>query len=188
MKMSVFRALLKFILVQITILSAFAANVMAENYTLSKKSKIGFEVTKFMVLSVDGVFKDFGGHLSLNENGDINALNIQVSSISVSTGKEKRDKFAREKLLNAANYPTIDFRLISYKPTTRKGTIQHGKITAKITMHGTTKNVPFTSEIDTAAKPLKITIKGKVNNKDFQMKGKMTTSNDVHLNLRTLWE
>lgn len=185
MKMSSFRALAGFALVKIIILSAFALGAEAAEYRISKDSKIAFEITKFMVLSVEGVFKDFDGVMSLDDAGKITALHIQAKSASVSTGKAKRDKFAREELLKSANYPLIDLKLVSYKPSAEKNGIVSGKVIAKLYMHGKTKDIEFSSSLNLATRAL--TLKGKINNKDFGMKGKFTSSNDVRLVLQTEW-
>ena len=81
--------------------------LFAKDYDIDKGSKVGFRITKYLIMSVEGVFKEFSGHLRLDENGAITALNIQAVSDSVSTGKAKRDKHAKEKLLNSAQHPFI---------------------------------------------------------------------------------
>ncbi len=160
--------------------------LFAKDYSIDKGSKVGFRITKYLIMSVEGVFREFSGHLRLDENGAITALNIQAVSDSVSTGKAKRDKHAKEKLLNAAQHPFIKLSLVSYKlksPNDKRT----GILVAKLTLCGKSKKVRFKSTLDTSQSAPKLSLEGSFNSKDFDIKGSLTSSNTVDLILDTAW-
>lgn len=158
-----------------------------KTFRLKNDSKIAFKITKLAIFSIDGEFKDFGGVLKLDDSGNITALNIAVSSDSISTGKEKRDIKAKEKYLNVTDYPYIKFSFISYESKSYEKGIAKGTLTAKLTMHSKSKKVSFESVLDTSTDTPSLTLVGKINSKDFGVKGRVTSSNTVNLNLQTKW-
>lgn len=168
-----------------------AVGLFGRDYDIDKGSKVSFEITKYAVLSVEGVFKEFSGHLGLDDSGKIVALHIQAVSDSISTGKAKRDKFAKERFLDAAKHPLVTLNFVSYTPKQAKkgdNSQKHqGTLVAKLTMQGKTRNIELQSSLDLSQATPKLTLKGKFNSKDFGVKGKMTSSNTVHLFLDTKW-
>ena len=168
-------------------LCALTLSLHGKDYALDKSSKIGFEITKYAILSVDGLFREFSGRLELDESGKITALQIQALSASVSTGKAKRDKFAREKFLNAAQHKFVALSFTSYTPTRSKGGKQEGKLIAKLTLQGKSKNIEFQSRLDTSQATPKLTLTGKFNSEDFGVQSSFARSNEVHLILETKW-
>ena len=50
-------------------LCALTLSLHGKDYTLDKGSKISFEITKYAILSVDGLFMEFSGRLELDESG-----------------------------------------------------------------------------------------------------------------------
>lgn len=157
------------------------------HFTLQNDSKITFKITKLAIFSIMGEFKEFGGALKLDNNGSISGLNIAVVGDSISTGKPKRDKKAKEKYLNVVDYPYIKFSLISYEPKSDEKGVTKGTLLAKLTMHGKSKGVRFESVLDRGSGAPKLTLTGKFNSKDFGVKGRVTSSNTVNLHLQTNW-
>ena len=168
-----------------------AVGAFGKDYNIDKGSKVNFEVIKYAIFSVGGVFKEFSGYLSLDDSGRITALHIQAASDSISTGKAKRDKVAKEKFLDAEKHHFVMLDLVSYTPKqAKKGdSLQkhQGTLVAKLTMQGKTKNIELQSDLDTSQAAPKLTLKSKFNNKDFGVKGKTISSNTVRLFLDTKW-
>lgn len=157
----------------------------ASEYALHKDSKLSFKLKKFAMIEVEGAFKQFSGALKLDENGFIEDLFMEVESQSLSTGSAKRDKKALdENFLNAQTYPKITLKFISYTPTEQKEGMQNGKLVAKLTLHGVSREVEFASAFEANSNSPKLTLTGKINSKDFKIKGSMTSSREIRLNLQ----
>lgn len=159
--------------------------VRASEYALHKDSKIAFKLKKFAMIEVQGAFKHFNGALKLDENALIGDLFVEIESKSLSTGSEKRDKKALDEgFLNAQSYPKITLEFVSYAPTELKDGAQHGKLVAQLTLHGVSKQVEFDSVLNAGSNAPKLTLLGKINSKDFHIKGSMTSSREIRLNLQ----
>ena len=157
----------------------------ASEYALHTDSKLTFKLKKFAMISVEGIFKHFNGSLHLDENAVIKDFFIEVESNSLSTGNAKRDKTALdENFLNAQSYPKITLKFISYTPTELKNGIWHGKVLARLNLHGVSKEVEFVSTFESNSNAPKLTLLGKINSKDFKIKGSMTSSREIRLNLQ----
>ena len=157
----------------------------ASEYALHTDSKLSFKLKKFAMISVEGVFRHFNGSLKLDENGLVSDLFVEVESNSLSTGSAKRDKKALdENFLNAQAYPKIMLKFISYTPTELKDGVQHGKFVAQLTLHGVSRQVEFKSALNASSNSPQLTLTGKINSKDFKIKGSMTSSREIRLNLQ----
>lgn len=157
----------------------------ASEYALHADSKIAFKLKKFAMIEVEGAFKHFNGTLKLDENALVEDLFVEVESKSLSTGSAKRDKKALdENFLNAQAYPKITLKFISYTPTEQKDGVWHGKLVAELTLHGVSRAVELASAFEANSNSPKLTLTGTINSKDFKIKGSMTSSREIRLNLQ----
>ena len=163
-----------------------AASCMAADYRVSEDSRIGFSVKKFLVKTVKGEFKVFGGNLRL-DGESIAAFSGEIQIASVSTNDAKRDKHLLEPdFFDAANFAQASFVMNSYEETGRNEGIE-GKITGQLTLHGVSKEVVFASVLSVEEKP-RLVLHTSLNIKDFGIEGSMMNSNNVEVALETLWD
>lgn len=170
---------------KVALLCLVALPLFGTDYHIEKGSKVGFEIGKYAILSVDGEFKEFEGYLELDEDGDITALHIQAVSDTVSTGKAKRDKFAKEKFLHPEEHKFLTLTLVSYAPKGDKSKAKNkGTLVATLALCGVVKRIELQSTLDTSGDTPKLVLAGKFNSKDFNKK---MTASTVRLNLNTKW-
>lgn len=101
------------------ILIATLSLLGAKEYSIDKtQSKVGFEGSKFLAVSVEGVFENYEGEVSI-EDGLITALKGKIAVDSVQSGNETRDEHIRgESLIDSQKFPYITFVMKEYKKLT----------------------------------------------------------------------
>jgi polyisoprenoid-binding protein YceI len=135
-------------------------------------STIEFRVTHMVVSKTTGRFTDYVGFVDMDaEAGTVTAIEATIKAGSVNTNHEKRDAHLRNAdFLDVEHYPTMTFKMKSYKKTADGYTA-----IGDFTLHGVTKEVTLVGHYNGAAKdPLGniragFSAEGKLNRKDFGM-------------------
>lgn len=112
----------------------------AQTWAVDKAhSKVGFTVTHLMLSEVDGNFKTFDAKIT-SSKPDLSDAVFEFSTDinSIDTGNERRDGDLKgERWFDAAKYPSLTFKSISFKKIADK----KYKVAGDLTMHGVTKPV-----------------------------------------------
>lgn len=118
---------------------------VAGNWTIDPvHSDVSFTVKHMMVSKVRGNFRTFSG--TLVTQGDItqSSVTAEVDLASFDTNNEQRDNHIRSKdFFEVDTYPTMTFRSSGI---TADG--DEHEIDGELTLHGVTKSVPLTVEIN----------------------------------------
>src|SRR3989442_14843114 len=93
-------------------------------------STIEFRVTHMVVSKTTGRFMDYAGFIDMDaEAGTVKAIEATIKTGSVNTNHEKRDAHLRNAdFFDVEHYPTITFKLKSYKKTA-EGFTAEGELT-----------------------------------------------------------
>jgi polyisoprenoid-binding protein YceI len=111
-------------------------------------SSVEFAVRHLGLATVRGRFKRLSGSVELDEEGRLQRIAATIDASSIDTGVEQRDAHLRSPdFLDAARYPTIEFRSTAVQP--RGDGTYH--LTGELTMRGQTHPVGFDVE---AAAPI----------------------------------
>ena len=135
-------------------------------------STIEFRVTHMVVSKTTGRFMDYAGFIDMDaEAGTVKAIEATIKSGSVNTNHEKRDAHLRNAdFLDVEHYPTITFKMKSYKKTAESYTA-----VGDLTLHGVTKELTLVGQYNGATKDpwgntrAGFSADGKLNRKDFGM-------------------
>lgn len=151
----------------------------AKDYTIdTAASKVGFEGSKFLAVGVDGVFTNYEGKVSIEDNA-ITTLHGKVVVDSVQSGNDTRDEHIRgASLIDSQQFPYITFVMKEYK----KLTDTTGEVIGTLEMHGVAKEVTLASTLESTPSGYTLTLKGKVDvKKDFGMESYAIMSNSVKI-------
>ena len=143
-------------------------------------STIEFRVTHMVVSKTTGRFTDYAGFIDMDaEAGTVTASETTIKTGSVNTNHEKRDAHLRNAdFLDAEHYPTITFKMKSYKKTS-----DNFIVVGDLTLHGVTKEVTLSGHYNGATKDpwgntrAGFSAEGKLNRKDFGMIWNKTLDN-----------
>lgn len=135
-------------------------------------STIEFRVTHMVVSKTTGRFTDYAGFIDMDaEAGTVKAIEATIKTVSVNTNHEKRDAHLRSAdFLDVEHYPTITFKMKSYKKTAEGYTA-----VGDLTLHGVTKEITLVGQYNGATKDpwgntrAGFSGEGKLNRKDFGM-------------------
>jgi polyisoprenoid-binding protein YceI len=135
-------------------------------------STIEFRVTHMIVSKTTGRFMDYVGLIDMDaEAGTVKAIEATIKAGSVNTNHEKRDAHLRNAdFLDVEHYPTITFKMKSYKKTAEGYTA-----VGDLTLHGVTKEIILVGQYNGATKDpwgntrAGFSAEGKLNRKDFGM-------------------
>jgi polyisoprenoid-binding protein YceI len=135
-------------------------------------STIEFRVTHMVVSKTTGWFMDYAGFVDMNaDDGTVTAIETTIKAGSVNTNHVKRDAHLRNAdFLDVEHYPTITYKMKSYKKTTEGFTA-----VGDLTLHGVTKNVTLAGRYNGATRDpwgndrAGFSAEGKLNRKDFGM-------------------
>src|SRR5579862_8741160 len=106
-------------------------------------SSVGFNVTNFLVTTVDGTFHTFRGKVSVGDSLPATRIEASADVQSVDTGNGSRDEHLRSAdFFDAAKYPRMTFT-----STQVWGTPDNLGIKGNLTIKGTTKEVVFSARI-----------------------------------------
>lgn len=135
-------------------------------------STIEFRVAHMVVSQTTGRFMDYAGFIDMDaEVGTVKAIEATIKTGSVNTNHEKRDAHLRNAdFLDVEHYPTIIFKMKSYKKTAEGYTA-----VGDLTLHGVTKEITLAGHYNGATKDpwgntrAGFNAEGKLNRKDFGM-------------------
>jgi polyisoprenoid-binding protein YceI len=133
-------------------------------------STIEFRVAHMVVSKTTGRFTDYTGFADMDaEAGTVTAIEATIKAGSVSTNHEKRDAHVRNAdFLDVEHYPTMTYKLKSYKKTAESFTA-----IGDFTLRGVTKEVTLVGRYNGAMKDpwgntrAGFSAEGKLNRKDF---------------------
>ena len=135
-------------------------------------STIEFRVAHMVVSKTSGRFTDYAGFIDMDaEAGTVTSVEATIKAGSVNTNHEKRDAHLRNAdFLDVEHYPTMAFKMKSYKKT-----VDNFTMVGDFTLRGVTKEVTLTGHYNGAAKDpwgntrAGFSAEGKLNRKDFGM-------------------
>ena len=160
-----------FLLLEVMILFPLVVHAEPARWNLDPEhSTIEFRVAHMVVSKTTGRFTDYTGFADMDaEAGTVTAIEATIKAGSVSTNHEKRDAHVRNAdFLDVANYPTMTYKLKSYKKTAESFTA-----VGDFTLRGVTKEVTLVGRYNGATKDpwgnvrAGFSAEGKLNRKDF---------------------
>ena len=143
-------------------------------------STIEFRVTHMVVSKTTGRFTDYVGVVDMDaEAGTVTAMEATIMAGSVNTNHGKRDAHLRNvDFLDVEHYPTMTYKLKSYKKTAESFTA-----VGDLTLRGVTKEVTLVGRYNGATKDpwgntrAGFSAEGKLNRKDFGLVWNKTLDN-----------
>jgi polyisoprenoid-binding protein YceI len=160
-----------FLLLEVMILFPLVVHAEPARWNLDPEhSTIEFRVAHMVVSKTTGRFADYTGFADMDaEAGTVTAIEATIKAGSVSTNHEKRDAHLRNAdFLDVEHYPTMIYRLKSYKKTAESFTA-----IGDFTLRGVTKEVTLVGRYNGATKDpwgnvrAGFSAEGKLNRKDF---------------------
>jgi polyisoprenoid-binding protein YceI len=149
-----------------------AAPAVAATYTIDRAhSGVGFKVKHLMVSNVRGTFNDFSGTV-VYDPADPQSWQVDatIQATSIDTGEPKRDEHLRtDAFFDVAKFPTLAFKSTGVTAN-KDGTFL---LTGDLTMHGVTKPVTLSLEVNGTIKDpwgttkAGFTATGRLNRADF---------------------
>jgi len=121
-----------------------AAHAEPVTYTLDPAhTQVAFSIDRFGFNRVLGRFEDVSGELILDEaNPASSSVRATIQVASIDTGSDTRDGHLREpRWLNAAQFPTMEFRSTSVRLTGERSAEVAGELTLLGQTHPVTLNV-----------------------------------------------
>ncbi|MBI4715982.1 MAG: polyisoprenoid-binding protein [Nitrospirae bacterium] len=176
------------------LLLAGSAQADMARYTVDPDhSSIEFQVTHMTVSKTKGRFDDYTGFIEMDpEKLAVKTIEATIQTASLNTYQKKRDEHLRgEDFFNAAKYPTITYKLKSYKKNgdgyAAVGDLTLLGVTKEISLDGSFLGVTKDPWGNTRAG---FSAEGKIHRKDFGMvwnklldNGGMVVSDDVLIKL-----
>jgi polyisoprenoid-binding protein YceI len=143
-------------------------------------STIEFRIAHMVVSKTTGRFTDYTGFIDMDaEDGTVTAIETTIQAESVNTNHVKRDTHLRNaEFLDVKQYPTITYKMKSYKKTSEGFTAM-----GDLTLHGVTKEVGLAGRYNGATRDpwgnmrAGFSAEGKLNRKDFGMIWNKTLDN-----------
>jgi polyisoprenoid-binding protein YceI len=161
------------VLLLLGVIVAFPLVVRAEpaRWNLdTEHSTIEFRVTHMVVSKTTGRFTDYAGFIDMDaEVGTVTAIEATIKAGSINTNHEKRDAHIRNAdFLDVEQYPTMTFKMKSYKKTAESFTA-----VGDFTLRGVTKEITLVGRYNGTTKDpwgntrAGFSAEGKLNRKDF---------------------
>jgi polyisoprenoid-binding protein YceI len=176
--------LLGFLLAQLATVPSFAQSSGYQYLPADQGSSIGFRI-KNLGFNTDGTFSGLQGKIVFDpQNAAADSFDVSVDAASVNTDNKIRDEhLKKDTYFDVGKYPRIRFVSTAVSPVDKNG---HFKITGKLTIKGTTKEISFPF----LATPLgdDYIFKGgfTINRRDFGVGGGSTLSNELTVSLAVL--
>lgn len=134
-------------------------------------SSVEFQVKHMAIATVKGQFNEFQGSLVVAEDGTTTASGT-VQAASVDTREEQRDAHLKSAdFFDVESNPQITFASTAIEPVDE----ETFKITGDLTIHGVTKPITLTAEVDGADvdpwgnQRVGLTVKGALSRGDYDM-------------------
>jgi polyisoprenoid-binding protein YceI len=140
-------------------------------------STVGFNVTEFLINTVDGKFKTFAGKVIVGDSLATSRIEATVDVGSIDTGVHARDgHLLSAEYLDAARFPRMTFA-----STLLWGAPDNFGIRGNLTIKGVTKEVVFSARILDSGVVIAET---KIDRTQFGVSAGGTIKNEVHLHLQ----
>ncbi|BDB65319.1 hypothetical protein T36_1795 [Helicobacter cinaedi] len=109
---------------------------------------------------------------------------------SIFTDSTKRDKHLQEDdFLDSAKFPESKFILQSYEPLSHSDDAIKGKVKGTLTLHNVSLPLVLESSLESpSSQSPRLTLTGKINIKDYGIKGSFLNSDEVKIILQTQWQ
>ncbi|MBS1664036.1 MAG: polyisoprenoid-binding protein [Bacteroidetes bacterium] len=169
---------------------------MATKWVLDPShSEVQFKVKHMMISNISGEFTKFNADLETEGDDFMTAKVTFTADIdSISTKNEQRDGHLKsDDFFNAAQFPQLKFVATKYENVDNDGSYE---VYGDLTIRDVTKTVKFDAEFGGVivdpwgATRAGITISGKINRKDFNLKwhavteaGSLVVSDDVRIHV-----
>lgn len=158
-------------------------SIEGKHYKLRFNSTIAFSAKKFGFVSVDGVFRNFGGILVLDSENKIAQLEGEVKIDSIFSDNTKRDEHLKQSdFLSSSDFPLGRFTMRKYEAENDN----KGKVIGTLSLHGVSREVVLESVLD--IRQMHLSLKGEINIKDFGLKGTAMVSDRVKILIESYWE
>jgi polyisoprenoid-binding protein YceI len=139
-------------------------------------STVAFNITHFVIASVDGKFTTFSGHVVVGDSLATTHIEATVDVGSIDTGTAARDKHLR----SADFFDAVKLPRMTFTSTAIWGTPDNFGIKGNLTIKGVTKEVVFTARILDSGVVLAET---KIDRTDFGVTGSGPVKNEVRIQL-----
>ncbi|MFC3867796.1 YceI family protein [Helicobacter equorum] len=152
----------------------------AREYVIDKsQSKVGFEGSKFLAVSVEGKFLEYEGKINIQDDV-IHTLEGKVVVDSIESGNTTRDEHIRGKsLIESQKFPYITFAMKEYKQLT-----ENGEVIGILEIHGIAKEVRLTSTLKHTQNGYTLYLNGKIDvKKDFGMESYTIMNNSIKIDV-----
>jgi len=178
------RYVMGFVLTQLAIMSSYAQSPGHSFLPVNEGSTISFKIKNFGINS-EGSFKGLQGTILFDpQNVAADSFDVSVDAASINTDNEMRDEHLRkEAYFDVEKYPLI--RFVSSAVTVVDGN-GHYKLTGKLTIKGTTKDISFPFLATPAGDDYIFKGSFSINRRDFGVGGASTLSNDLTVSLTVL--
>jgi polyisoprenoid-binding protein YceI len=145
------------------------------------RSEVTFNITNFLVMTVDGRFKTFEANIQIGDKLETSRVQATVETRSIDTGNEERDTHLRTPdFFEVEKYPNMTFR-----STLIAGTEADFKMTGELTIKGVSKDVTFDCHAEAAPDGgSQVLATAKIHREDFGITSGGTIKNEVRLKLR----
>ncbi|WP_250434301.1 YceI family protein [Hanstruepera flava] len=180
-----------------TILTVIFAsqNLLAQEFNLNNtKSSMSIFGTSSLH-DWEETVEEQSGNIELNNNGEINISNLNVSIVaeSIKSGKSAMDKNTY-KALDTKNHKTITFKMNESKKVTDLGNSQYQvTVSGKLSVSGVTKTVDLSFKMTLASNTVTLEGEKTFNMKDFGIEppkallGTITTGEDVTIKFKSIF-
>ena len=178
----------KFVLVASLVVSLFALNLAAKEYTIDKAhSNVGFKIKHLSISNVTGNFKDYTAVIDY-EGGELKKLEAKIKVAFINTENKGRDEhLQQDDFFKAKKYPEITFVMKSYK----KMGANAGKVNGTLSIAGVAKDIVLDAEIGGTAQQkgvekLGFSLSGKIKRSDFKFAPSSSTvslGDEIALNI-----
>jgi polyisoprenoid-binding protein YceI len=180
------RYVIGFALVQLAVLCSYAQSPSAARSFLpvDEGSTIGFKIRNFGINS-EGSFKGLQGVIVFDpQNVGADSFDVSIDAASINTDNSMRDDHLRkEAYFDVGKYPRIRFVSTAVTMVDRNG---HYKVTGKLTIKSTTKDISFTFSATPAGDDYIFKGSFTINRRDFDVGGASTLSNELTVDLTVL--
>ncbi|HUB60437.1 MAG TPA: YceI family protein [Puia sp.] len=180
------RIVIGFALAQLAVLCSYAQSPSAAHSFLpvDEGSTISFRIKNFG-FNTEGSFKGLQGAIFFDpQNTAADSFDVSIDAASVNTDNGMRDDHLRkDSYFDVEKYPRIRFVSTGVTAVDRKG---HYKLTGRLTIKATTKEISFPFLAAPAGDDYIFTGSFTINRRDFDVGGASTLSNDLTVSLTVL--
>jgi polyisoprenoid-binding protein YceI len=178
------RFFIGFVITQLAITGLYAQSSGHSFLPADEGSTISFKIKNFG-FNNEGSFKGLRGTIVFDpQNAATDSFDVSIDAASINTDNDMRDEHLRkEAYFDVEKYPRI--RFVSSVVTALDGN-GHYKVTGRLTIKGTTKEISFSFLATPAGGDYIFKGGFTINRRDFDVGGASTLGNEVTLSLTVL--